>query len=302
VTYSYPDLPTARRGILCDAVQIATDAGKPFLVIGGWSPFILNQGTIAHPGTYDVDLLFERAATERELETVVNAFLSHGYISSAKHSFQLLRVARVRGRDFVFNVDFLHSGSHEDASELFVDHLVLDDGPLLYRYQSILVPMSTLLFEEDGRVQKVVEGTLPTGAAVSVTVPLMTELGTLLTKSQSMFGIKRTRDAFDVMLAICQARDRVWLADAIRQNGIEDRLGALWCLLSDSGLRDNIARYWPGAKQSAAWTRITETIASFLAESGIEEPLMEGQASELQKQEPSPGPGPEEGDTKGPRS
>jgi len=115
------------------------------------------NGTIAHPGTHDVDLLFERAATVRDLETVVNAFLSRSYISSAKHSFQLLRVARVRGRDFVFKVDFLHSGSHENALELFVDHLALDDGPLLYRYQSISVPTSTLLFEEDGRVQKISE-------------------------------------------------------------------------------------------------------------------------------------------------
>jgi|SRR5581483_5010600 len=106
---SYPDLLTAARGILCDAVRIATDAGKPFVVIGGWSPFILNSGTIPHPGTHDVDLLFERAASVNELGAVVNAFLSHGYISSAKHAFQLLRLARVRDRDFVFNVDFLHS-------------------------------------------------------------------------------------------------------------------------------------------------------------------------------------------------
>jgi hypothetical protein len=232
----------------------------------------LNTGAIAHPGTHDVDLLFERAASVRELEAVVDAFLCRGYISSAKHSFQLLRVVRVRGRDFVFNIDFLHCAKHEDASDLFVDQLVLDDGPLLYRYQSILVPMSSLLFEEDGRMQEIVAGTLPTGETTSVTVPLMTELGTLLTKSQSMFGVKRARDAFDIMLAICQARDPEWLADAIRQNCIEDRLESLWCLVSNGSLRSNIARYWSDAKKGDAWADVSQAITSFLTESGIAEP------------------------------
>jgi len=132
--------------------------------------------------------------------------------------------------------------------------------------------MSTLLFEEGARIQTTVEGTLPTGTRASVNVPLMTEPGTLLTKSQSMFGVKRARDAFDVMLAICQARDPDWLADTIRQNCIEDRLEKLWCLLFDSRLRGNIARYWSAANDTERWAEITQRITSFLEESGIEEP------------------------------
>jgi hypothetical protein len=89
----------------------------------------------------------------------------------------------------------------------------------------------------------------------------------------SMFGIKRERDAFDVMLAICQARDIDWLDDAIRQNCIEDRLKRLWCLLSDGKLHDNIAKYWSGAKDTESWARVTQTIGSFLEASGIEEPV-----------------------------
>ena len=272
MVHSYPDLSTAARGILCDAAGIAIEAGKPFVVIGGWSPFILNTGVIVHPGTRDVDLLFEHAATVGELKDVVSAFLRHDYVSSAKHSFQLLRTVKVRDREFVFNVDFLHSADLGNASDQFVDQLVLDDGPLMYRYQSIVVPLSALLFEEDGQLRKIVEGTLPGGDQVSVAVPLMTELGTLLTKSQSMFGVKRTRDAFDVMLAICQARDPGWLADAIRQNCIEDRLKGLWSLISDASLRGNIQRYWPSANDAAVWADATKRIAFFLEESGIENP------------------------------
>jgi hypothetical protein len=63
-------------GILCDSVRIATEAGKPLVVIGGWSPFILNKGPIAHPGTHDVYLLFERAASVRELDVVVNSMFT----------------------------------------------------------------------------------------------------------------------------------------------------------------------------------------------------------------------------------
>jgi hypothetical protein len=271
----YQDLSEAARGVLCDAVSIANEAGQPFVVIGGWSPFLLNSAPIVHPGTRDVDLLFERGATVGQLEQVVGAFLRRGYLSSAKHSFQLLRPVQVRDREFVFNVDFLHCDAQENASELFADHLVLKDGPLLYRYQSILVPLSSLLFEKDGHLQHRIEGTLPDGREVEVTLPLMNELGTLLTKSASMFGVKRPRDAFDIMLAICQARDCAWLSDAIRQNDIADRLESLWSVVTDGTLRKNIIKYWHDASEPGTWASTAEQIAAFLESAGIENPAQD---------------------------
>jgi len=87
-----------------------------------------------------------------------------------------------------------------------------------------------------------------------------------------MLGIKRDRDAFDVMLAICQARNPDWLADAIRQNSIEDRLQSLWSLLSDATLRLNIGKYWEGAKDTDTWDQVRVKIERFLEDSGIEKP------------------------------
>ncbi len=85
-----------------------------------------------------------------------------------------------------------------------------------------------------------------------------------------MFGIKRTRDAFDVMLAICQARHPAKLADSIRQNCIQDRLESLSSLLTDVSLRSNIGMYWPGATEPDAWAAVAEIIEAFLDDAGID--------------------------------
>jgi hypothetical protein len=272
VSYRYPDLLTAAKGLLCDAVAVAQESGKEFVVIGGWSPYLLNSGVIPHPGTRDVDLLFERGSTVGELEEVVRAFLQHGYLTSAKHPFQLLRAVSVHDRDFVFNVDFLHSAEKFRSSELFVDHLLLEDSPLLYRYQSIVVPMSSLLFEDCGRTTTTLEHYNPDGEFISVKIPLMNELGALLTKSESMTNPKRTRDAFDVLLAIIQARNCDELLDGIVENCIGERLEKLWALVTDPRLRKNISIYWPEAENEDSWASTTTKVVDFLDDAGIEKP------------------------------
>lgn len=275
MAHSYASISDAARAVLCEATAIATGAGQPFVVVGGWSPLLLNSGAIVHPGTRDVDLLFERGTNQGALEDVLHAFLKNGYLSSAKHQFQILRVVRVADREFVFNVDFLHSAEVTNPEELFVDHLVLDDGPLLYRYQSIVVPMSSLLFEDAGRTSIGVSAVTPAGDERSVDVPLMSELGTLLTKSKSMSQAKRSRDAFDVFLAIIQARNIDDLKGQIRENCIEDRLEDLWLLVTDVRLRRNVGRYWPQATTDAEWDPMAKRIRTFLDDSGIEEPEKE---------------------------
>lgn len=242
--YEYNSLQSATKGLLGESVKIAQGTGKDFVVIGGWSPFLLNNGNITHPGTRDVDLLFKHGATSEELKDVVKAFLSRGYLSSAKHSFQLLKPIMVSGTEFVFNIDLLHSANNENT-EMFVDHLTIDEGELLFRYQSIKVPLSTLLFEPSGRTQFTCEIMLPSGNAEQIPIPLMSELGTLLTKSESMLQPKRSRDVFDVMLAIVQARNPADLSEAIISNHVSDRLKNLETIPSDLKLRKNLEKHWP---------------------------------------------------------
>ena len=268
--FRYSDLASAARGVLAEVVHVVSNVGRPYVVVGGWSPLLLNAQPIAHPGTHDVDLLFRHGATTGELADVVHALLAHGYLSSAKHSFQLLRVVEIHDREFVFNVDLIHPDPVLGTrASMFVDHLVLDDLPMLYRYQSIVVPMSALLFEEAGAVSFAMQSTTPSGSEVSVQIPLMTELGTLLTKSRSMSNPKRTRDAFDIFLAILQARDRAFLADQIRQNDIQDALAPLWRLVNDPTMRANIAEYWPGAAHDPTWLQSVASLKEFFEDASL---------------------------------
>lgn len=277
--FNYPDLLSASAGLLGRAVEVVRQTGATFVVIGGWSPFLLNRGEIPHPGTRDVDLLFEDGAKPGALKEVVDALRGSGFVLSAKHEFQLLHVLRVAGVEFVFNVDILHASEVRKNPEMFVDHVSLpvrvsELGTGHVPARSIVVPVSGFIF--DGHIvdHEMDYGSLTTGRREHIAVPLMDELGTLVTKSESMHMSKRRRDAFDVVLAVRQARDRNALAAAmgdLRSRSISafSELSKLWALTRDSALRANVAAYWPGAQDESTWSTVREDIANLLRVAGV---------------------------------
>jgi hypothetical protein len=204
------DIAAGVRALLAESVEIAASSGAVFAVVGGWSPVLLNPGPIPHPGTRDVDLLFESATTPGALADVLKRFCERDYLVSAKHPFQLLRILDIAGTPLVFNVDVLHPQERDHSADLFVDHLDLplfqdDDATEPYRMRSIALPGSQFIF--DGHTTQFdLEATLPTGLPTRVRIPLMDELGLLITKAPAI-GPKRSRDALDIFLAIVQARD-----------------------------------------------------------------------------------------------
>jgi hypothetical protein len=206
--------------VLGEAVLLAEASNFPFAVIGGWSPFLLNSNPIKHPGTRDVDLLFSRGKEIGALRDVFKAFVAAGYVPSAKHPFQLLRVLEVGHQKIAFNVDFLHPDEKDKSADMFVDHHELDLwvdeqrlGKLLVK--SVVTPVSQFIF--DGHVELLRrEIRLPNSAHPIVVLPVMDELGTVVTKSESVKSPKRQRDALDIYLAIAQARDRSKLASDAR--------------------------------------------------------------------------------------
>lgn len=200
------------RWLLADAVRIAQKSELKFAVIGGWSPVLLNRGPIEHPGTRDVDMLFERGTEQGALAALVKTFRTEGYYLSAKHDFQLLRVINVNGNPFVFNVDILHPDERLKIppEALFIDHLEVDAEVnrrfnKFIKARSIGTPISTFLF--NGHIEKF-QLTPKYGENFSaVEVPLIDEVGLLVTKSESVRSPKRKRDALDIFFAVVQARD-----------------------------------------------------------------------------------------------
>lgn len=210
-TAMYGSVNAAAKGLLGEASSIARRAGKEFVVVGGWSPFLRNTALVSHPGTRDVDLLFSEGATRASLKDLVCAFLDSGYLLSAKHEFQVLRTLPVGGRNFVFNVDLLHPHEGEVKGDLFVDQLSFpiphEDYKSTYVFtKSIALPNAGFVF--DGFfAEESIEFMMPDGTTAQHKVPVIDEVGLLATKSKSCMVQKRPRDIFDIYLAISSPRN-----------------------------------------------------------------------------------------------
>lgn len=56
---NYSNLMQANQGILVEACTIMNSSDVEYVVVGGWSPYLRGTGhSLRHPGTHDVDLLF----------------------------------------------------------------------------------------------------------------------------------------------------------------------------------------------------------------------------------------------------
>lgn len=115
----------ASKLLLFETCSLLNSLEARYLVVGGWSPYLLNKTSIKHPGTKDVDILFQDATIEYGIKEIFQEFLAAGFMVSAKHDFQLLKVIEVNNQQLVFNVDFLHPSETSKSPKLFVDQLTL---------------------------------------------------------------------------------------------------------------------------------------------------------------------------------
>lgn len=216
---SYKDIQEAALGLLLDATLIMSKLSIEYAVVGGWSPF-LRYSKFKHPGTKDVDLLFKHGATEGELLEVFNHLRDNGYVASAKHPFQVLKVLNVAGRDFTFNIDLLHPDETLGKFEMMVDHVDLDviENPFdgnHWKQKSISLPSSTFVFNGH-LIPYPVTGTLPNGKTHRADVPLIDDVGIFVTKFQSFKSPKRPRDAFDIYLAVTKNENSNSFVDGLK--------------------------------------------------------------------------------------
>lgn len=248
----YPSILAASIGLLGESVHLLNGQGVDYAIVGGWSPYFLNNGRIEHPGSRDVDILFKEAEEPMRLQGVVRQFLANGFFPSAKHPFQVLRTLNVCGDPFVFNVDFLHPGEDRSRPDLFVDHLELPIPLREYRsdrffVKSIAIPQSRFVFDGH-RTQYSHRFVLPKGGVADIEFSLIDEVGLIVTKSGSVNNAKRPRDAFDIFIAIEQARDYSALVGAFKHLKATDRsvyntLYGIRQSLDKRGFGERVVRY-----------------------------------------------------------
>ena len=270
----YAGLDRAVWGLLGEVCSLVNGLGMEYAVVGGWSPVLLNSSPTGHPGTKDVDLLFSCGATTESLREVVETLLASGYLVSAKHPFQALRIIEVAGTRFVFNVDILHPTLQFTQPELFVDQLILpvrveEFDEKLFTMASIALPSAAFIF--DGHtVQVPLECDLPNGDEAMVEIPVMDEAGLIVTKSSCVTLAKRPRDAFDIYLAVVQARDYEDLVRGVRElaNTDPDSFSALGGLLralrSGSEFALRVQSYMPGPDVKDPDAEYARPVSQFL--------------------------------------
>lgn len=194
--------------LLADTVKILNENNMNYIIVGGWSPYLLNDTVIKHPGTKDIDILFSHAYQKGNLKDIIISLLKNNFILSAKHDFQLFRKIKVKDNEFVYNIDLLHPYETRWQSETYVDHLELDIPADRYqsknfKMKSIALPNASCLF--DGLyTNKEIDFPLSDGTKPKQTFRLMDEVGCLITKSKSVSIKKRERDSLDIFLAINQ--------------------------------------------------------------------------------------------------
>jgi len=275
----YESLNAAAKGLLGEASSIAAKCGNEFAVVGGWSPVLRNTAKVSHPGTRDVDLLFSEGATPDSLKDVVSAFLDSGYLLSAKHEFQVLRTLPVGGRSFVFNVDLLHPNEGAIKGEMCVDQLSFpiphEDYKSTYVIaKSIALPNAGFVF--DGFVaEESIDFNMPDGTKARHVVPVINEVGVLVTKSKSCTLQKRPRDIFDIYLAISSPRDNECLKASLSRlkERHEPVFASLQCIFK-------ALDYWEGrfgapsvfAERGVNFNEAACVIRSFLARQGFQRP------------------------------
>lgn len=265
--------------LLGETTQILNENGIEYIIVGGWSPFLLNSSPLPHPGTKDVDVLFKSGIQEGELKTIIQKFLSNGFIPSAKHSFQLLKPIELNRQNFMFNIDLLHPNDQELKPGMFVDHI---DFPVKesknlridYKGKTIILPKSDYFFDgfTTHRKQDI---QLSNGETVTAEFDLLNEAGLILSKSSSVFNEKRTRDAYDIFLAIKQSSNYDKMISELRNihqsnNDIQLALRKMYEAEKMKIIEDNVYQWMSEVRVPEGDRIIKEVFIDFFSDINIQ--------------------------------
>ena len=193
----------AAKELLVDVVLTLQQSNAEFVIVGGWSPYLLNTSKHVHPGTKDVDVLFSDDSARGGLGQHIEVLLKNGFMPSAKHDFQLLKPIEVAGQKLVFNIDLLHPSETIKNPELLVNqldlHILDSEIGASKAIRSIVLPSSKILFEAGFREEFATVSPL---TSKSARIPLISSAGSILSKCESVSSSKRKRDSFDIYISL----------------------------------------------------------------------------------------------------
>jgi len=179
----------AARSVLLELMGLLSKHRASVVVIGGWAADLLpSKGIFPHAGTVDVDLVLDsQKIPEQDETTIAEVLLSKGY-RKGRERFQYFRTVVTDLGPIDVRVDFLtpESGTNVPGGSYRaiqgVDTLTLRGGDLAFAQT----------------LEREVEGTLPDGENVVVSVRVTSTVPFLVLKSLALFDRRERKDAYDI--------------------------------------------------------------------------------------------------------
>ena len=179
----------AARGVLIEIIRLLEDHGVSGVVIGGWAADLLpSKGFSSHRGTVDVDLVLDNREVPRHNETtLMEALFSSGY-RQGNERFQYYRTVNTDNGPLDVRVDLLTPETEENSPG--------DDYRTIHGVNTLILKGGNLALENT--VERAIEGKLPDGEKVVVSVHVISNVPFLVLKSLALWDRREGKDAYDI--------------------------------------------------------------------------------------------------------
>ena len=179
----------AARGVLIEIIRLLEDHGVSGVVIGGWAADLLpSKGFSSHRGTVDVDLVLDnREVLGHNETTLMEALFSSGY-RQGNERFQYYRTVNTDIGPLDVRVDLLTPETEENSPG--------DDYRTIHGVNTLILKGGNLALENT--VERAIEGKLPDGEKVVVSVNVISNVPFLVLKSLALWDRREGKDAYDI--------------------------------------------------------------------------------------------------------
>jgi len=179
----------AARSVLIEIIRLLKDHGVSGVVIGGWAADLLpSKGFSSHRGTVDVDLVLDNREVPGHNETtLMEALFSKGY-RQGNERFQYYRTVNTDIGPLDVRVDLLTPETEENSPG--------DDYRTIHGVNTLILKGGNLALANT--VERAIEGKLPDGEKVVVSVNVISNVPFLVLKSLALWDRREGKDAYDI--------------------------------------------------------------------------------------------------------
>jgi hypothetical protein len=185
----------ACKSVLLELVHLLGEIKDEIVIIGGWTPaFLLPQSDIPHVGSLDIDvaLNFSRIPDDT-YQTILQAFMSRGYIQDKEQPFRFFRTVKIDGEESInIEVDLM-AGEYGGTGK----------GRRTQKIQDVRARKARgcdLAFESF--VTITLEGDLPDGGRDKVSFKVAGMVPFLVMKGMALYERMKEKDAYDIFYCI----------------------------------------------------------------------------------------------------